>query len=116
MREVLIVLLIAAASYLAYDDFYKQRHRAAASTDRNSTTATKPSSRYCGISISRLCASESSQSPRLVSETSGTRLELGHVAPAYSERRKSFDATALSSSMVERGEASHAPRFSGAFS
>ena len=25
MRELLIVLLIAAAGYLAYDDFYKQR-------------------------------------------------------------------------------------------
>jgi hypothetical protein len=25
MREVLILLLIAAAGYLAYDDFYKQR-------------------------------------------------------------------------------------------
>jgi hypothetical protein len=25
MREVLIVLLVAAAGYLAYDDFYKQR-------------------------------------------------------------------------------------------
>ena len=25
MREVIIVLLIAAAGYLAYDDFYKQR-------------------------------------------------------------------------------------------
>jgi hypothetical protein len=25
MREVLIVLLIAAAGYLAYDDYYKQR-------------------------------------------------------------------------------------------
>jgi hypothetical protein len=82
VREVLIVLLIAAAGYLAYDDFYKQRPALQKAQAEIQQLSQNPASVTVEPRYRVYAPANPTWSACLVSETGGTRLELGHLPPA----------------------------------